>query len=685
MGSEVLLAFDEFCRNFESSPFNGDETVFFGIPAGLDFFVPPLLLEKDSQEDPSVTLVSARGAAGKSTAAVQLAARLNAPLWRLERDKAVSGTSLEFVLGQYMGSHDVKGQLDLSRRSFLVIDSLDEAHTRVSGVSWTEFVESVGEIARCGLRCIMFGRERTLEDVWVTLCELDLSVAWWEISHFASLQCAEYVDGVVRRRDPVADLSTGEYKAARDALVAALRSAAEGVYADAFVGYPPVLDAVAAMLIKRPNLLAIRQDFENVGLLRAEGRIALLKDILAGLLTRDQFKIKPLAEELGLDPSLVYEPREQIRWLCHVLEGADPPDLAYIPDSGTRQNYVKQISTFAGDHPFRSENKWASPVFEAYVASVEFDSSVFSPTRLIEIGDTSGLLFDFVDVGSGLLITEEQFAALHASIIASEWAESMMSISIDQVADDSYEGTFAIKRGREVTRVTNFELIADVSGVLRIPGPLADLSVRSRDTVIVPGNAQCTVLGPDLFIHADDVRFEGPALEFARRPDTGTSVAAEPSVVIEARESLQLPPTSTQPPAGNEFELRVSRAIKLSYPWFEYRTELAGEENPNRKVIRFLNKLMNLTRSHGHSGERCTFIKKFEGRQPFPPAEFNAALGALVEANVVRIDNDMVFLRDEWEAHRYSGKALKGQRQLEDVKEAWAPVIKQIEQSIRGH
>jgi len=219
--------------------------------------------------------------------------------------------------------------------------------------------------------------------------------------------------------------------------------------------------------------------------------------------------------------------------------------------------------------------------------------------------------------------------------------------------------------------------------VLTILGPLAELVVRSRGTVVIPGRPQGTVLGPDLFIHAKAVRFEGPALEFTRRPDADPSgYDAEPSVVIEARESLQLPPTSTQLPQDGELELRVSPSIKLSYPWFEYRTGLDDEENPNEKVVRFLNKLMNLTRSHGHSGERGVFIKKFEGRQPFLTTEFNAALQALVSANVVRIDGDMVFLRDEWEVHRYSGKALKGQRQLGDVMEAWAPVIKSIEQSI---
>jgi hypothetical protein len=45
------------------------------------------------------------------------------------------------------------------------------------------------------------------------------------------------------------------------------------------------------------------------------------------------------------------------------------PALEWCPRE-TRAEYAKQVESFLRDHPFRSENRWASPVFSAYVAAM---------------------------------------------------------------------------------------------------------------------------------------------------------------------------------------------------------------------------------------------------------------------------------------------------------------------------
>jgi hypothetical protein len=94
----------------------GNELPAFNVEKPAGFFVNPELIVKENLRSLSsdVILVSARGAAGKSTAAAELSRRIGAPLWRLEKDKAVSGTSLGFTLSQYLGVTNVDSARRLS-------------------------------------------------------------------------------------------------------------------------------------------------------------------------------------------------------------------------------------------------------------------------------------------------------------------------------------------------------------------------------------------------------------------------------------------------------------------------------------------------------------------------------------------------------------------------------------------
>lgn len=678
--------FEKLKTSLSGAPFRGSDMAWFGVPEPVagSFFVAPILVEKDIQRDANVVLISARGAAGKSTAAAELARQLESPLWQLQLDKAVSGVSIDYVLGQYLGTHEISESIDNLKRPLIIIDSLDEARSRVSGTSWTEYIDSLARFAELGFRFAILGRERTLEDLWVALDDLGCRLAWWEISHFGSVQCEEYVDRKVAQWDKQANTGSPEYTRARDSVLGSLRRSSTGALADAFVGYAPVLDAVAAMLINRPNFLAIRQEFEDTSD-TVTGRVRLLSRILEDLLVREQGKVAPLAKDLGLDPASTYAPDEQVDWLCSYLENSSPPSLSHMRDYKTKVDYAQALQPFAAEHPFRSESRWASPVFEAFIASRRFESATFSRDRLIGVGNSSGLLFDFVSVDEVVYLDEAQFAALHASLVASEWADSVAAISIEQLDQaEACEGMFSMSRRGEPTRTTYFSIKRDAAGVLTLFGPLSDLTVAVSGQIRIPARGPSTVLGPELTLRADSVAFEANELEFGRRGDAeAIREGVEPSVVITVDQSISLPPTSTQLPLEGELEVRVPPSVQLRYPWFEYRVVVDGEdEAPNIKVVRFLNKLMNLTRGHGHGGDRAVFIEKLKGRQPFKSEQFSAALRVLVKLGVVRVENQMVFVSNEWEAYRYSGKGIPGQRHFDDVRDAWEPVVQALQTAV---
>ncbi|WP_327048065.1 hypothetical protein OG320_09410 [Microbispora sp. NBC_01189] len=590
----------------------------------------------------------------------------------------MGATSLSFILGQYLGVTDVESVLATLETPTVLVDSLDEARARVSGTSWAEFLESIADAARHGCRFVLFGRERTLEEVWVSLSDAGTSLAWLEISHFGSEERLQYVNGVVGRRSKDRSvLKSQYYQIARNAVLDSVVNSVPGQAAETFAGYAPVLDAVAAVLLREENHFAVSNTFgKSSGGMR---HLEELRRILDDLLKRDQAKMKPLADMLGLDPSSIYTPEEQIRWLCHDLEDSSVPDLHHIKDPKVRHDYIESIRPFLNDHPFRNEAKWASTVFAAYAASKLFGTTI-NGERLIEIGNDSSLLFDLVALESDeLLIDEWGFAALHASITAGEFSGSLATVTASEIGDGEYEGAMSVLRAG-VPAQKGFTLIPESSQALRLFGPLAGLTLSTSSEVRIPGRNTPTVLGPDLFLHCRSLSIEGPAVEFAHRvsptPESGAI-----TVIVEVEEGpLQLPSVIAREPFPGDFELRVPENLALRYPWVNYRQplELSDRLDPSDRAVRFLKMLMNLTRTHGHPGERGVFIMKLQGRQSLKGTQFKAAIDVLQRRGIVRVGGEMIYLREEYEPHRFSGKTRAGQRLIEDVWDVWGPVAKEI-------
>jgi hypothetical protein len=675
------ISFEELLAQLPAGCFAGAGQPPFGVAARPEVFIPPTLTVVDRPDTPAVVLISARGATGKSTLAQQLSHAKRVPLWRLDADRAVSADALESRLNGYLDAADPLARFAKDDAAFIVIDALDEARMRVSGLSWTEYLESIAAVAASGQHFVLFGRERILEDVWLGLDEAGLAVAWFELSHFDSAQRAAYVDHKVERERNVTDEA---YRAARDAVLTALAGTVDTEHADSFVGYAPVLDAVVALL-RKGNLKAVENTFAADD--RDRERIAVLVDILESLLDREQAKTRALADQLGLDQARVYTPSEQLEWLAAEIMGGDQPELAWCPEE-LRPDYVTQIEEFLRDHPFRAESQWASPVFGAYVAAKRFDDpQIREPLR--RIGSATGLLFEFVATErTHLLIDEWQFAALHVSLLSAEWqaVEAVVSIetadpeAVHEVAQaDQATGEMVLIEDGAVHRRVPFDLVLDRSGELSLVGPMASLSVAFPGIVVGRPPAASLTLGPDCFVRCVDLRLESETIQVARRGQGINGHSEEASVVLEVTGRFRCDGSLTGTPPPAAFELRVPPTHALSYPWVSYRRDLEPSGRPaNERAVRFLNMLMNTVRSHGHKGSMAVFEKKLEGRQSIKGEEFRTVVAALEEMGVLRTAGEMIHLEPEWESRRYSGKRREGLASLDDQIEAWEPVLDRI-------
>ncbi|MDX3666355.1 hypothetical protein [Streptomyces europaeiscabiei] len=674
-----IISFDELLTLLPGGNFVGQGSKSFDVAESRNSFVPPNLKVVDRSDSPEITLISARGATGKSRLAEQISAVKKVPLWLLNRDMAVSGDALRARLRDYRKSANALEELTEDPNAFILIDALDEARMRVSGPSWHEFIQTLFEASSGSHSLILFGRERVLEDIWAKLP--GGGVNWFEISHFDAGQRNKYVDirvGEAQNKESEA------YITARDTVIGALAGAVDGSESESFVGYAPVLDAVS-LLLERGNLLKVRTAFEaEVGNGR---RIEVLAQIIQQLLKREQRKAEELAKQLNLPPVEVYTPTEQIDWLAHHLMGTAPPSLSWC-DNSLRGEYANKIRPFIEDHPFRSEQDWASPVFSAYIAAQLFSDTAIRE-KLQEVGVSTGLLFDFVSAkDADLMIDEWQFAALHSSLMASERHDVEVSASISgpdphlATQDDldilTVNGELTLWESIGKSHSLSFEIFLDQTGVIDLKGPLASLSLTFPSKVTVASSSGTANFGPDCFIRCRDLKVSADTVQVSLR-QTGTANSPADgwaNVTFELAGHFLCEGELVGNPPDDSFEIRLPEGISLGYPWYAHQKtmELPGAE-PDERALRFIKMLMNLLRNHGHKGTPAVFDKKLEGRQSIKGPDFRKVITVLQKRGVVTLDGPMIHLAPDWMPHRFSGKEREGVLTFEGKREVWTPVI----------
>ncbi|MFG3487547.1 hypothetical protein [Streptomyces sp. NPDC047972] len=682
----IALSFDDLLERLPEGNFTGHGSRAFRISQPHETFIPPNLDILDSSPAPLITLISARGATGKSRLAEQVSAVKQVPLWLLDQDMAVSGDALRARLCDYTTATDGLHRLTESPTSFILIDALDEARMRVSGASWYEYIQTLFAASEKRHSLVLFGRERVLEDVWANFP--GNSANWFEISHFDADQRATYIDLYVGEAQ---SKESDTYIEARDTVLKALSGAVEGNQADSFIGYAPVLYAVALLL--EGNLLKIRNSFlPEVG---NERRITVLGDIIEQLLKREQEKTRKLAQQLGLAPSRAYTPGEQIDWLAHHLLNSKAPDLSWCPDP-LKAEYRNKIREFIDDHPFRSENRWANPVFSAYVAAERFDR-IEIREDLQPVGLATGLLFEFISAKEDELVVDEwQFAALHASLMASERHNVEVSVSIsggepsaasDPLGDTLHmEGELTLWENSGSRNSIRVDVVLDKEGTVDLKGPLASLSLTFPGLVTVNPSSGSANFGPDCFIRCRDLRVSGDSVQVSLRPNVMGSDDLQDgstSVTFELTGGLLCNAQLAGNPPVDSFEVSIPPGRQIGYPWYPYQKtmELPSAE-PNERAIRFVKMLMNLLRNHGHKGTPAVFDKKLEGRQSIKGGEFKRVISALQKAGVVSLDGPMIHLTSEWVPHRFSGKKREGATTFEDKRDVWMPIVDAVTEAM---
>jgi len=409
------------------------------------------------QEKPSILLVSAAGAAGKTTTAQALSFDTQLPILDLAVHKAVGDNTLTGILTTAYAIENVGQVLEGLRNGThgIIIDGIDEGRSKTTEEGFEAFLDDLIERSKNSPTTVIviFGRSQVLLSTWCYLMDRNAGVGLVEIEPFNIEQARAYIDAQVQDRNVNQQRN---YEAARDEVLNRLGAAFNTESKDAFltfIGYPPVLDAIGTLLREESNYHRIQQKLSG----NADGQveISLLVRICDYLMQRehDEKALPNFIAAIAADAdettcqelhNTLYNTEEQCaRVLSRALGRAFPRQL--IQDKALNERYENAVEAWCPDHPFLTDTRLRNAVFEAAAVArcvlsdiQDYKDLAFEYTRLHR--PTYHLLYIMDFIGNDVEIDAHCFNMLMQS--CSEFLGTATEITIE-IEGESWEESAA--------------------------------------------------------------------------------------------------------------------------------------------------------------------------------------------------------------------------------------------------
>lgn len=625
---------------------------------GLPEFVGPSLRTRtdiENAQDPSIVIVSAAGAVGKSTFAAELARRKAAPLWDLARSRSVAQGSVDGMITQVFGRGSASSVVYTALRDgslFLVVDALDEARVKVTETAFEDFLRDLGQLASDGrgVQIVLFGRTQVAETAWLLLDDQGVRTALYTIDPFDEQQAFEYIGRRIQRLGGIAATSMEQnprpFAEARDLLFEKLREAVRGNRTDAqasseiraLLGYAPVLDAMAVRLASNPNWAAQKQEIiASLEAVRGDGKhrpTAILQQVIEAVLAREHEQkllsnlkpvLEPFAKAAGWSNwDHLYSLDEQCaRVLARHLDFSTTIGQTLGLPADLAAHYEEQLASWLPEHPFLRDGKAiVNVVFEAYLFARALSEDVggsrksvearlrqpsYLPTRLL--GEFYLLLQTDRETPE---VAAEHVGWLYDSMLADETPDVRVEFSLEGpdpsdlegegTGTHEVEGEFVFVRVNgpdESSRRVEFKTRVQSDSTVAFGRYIKHAAITLPCGVSLGAGRDEFEIGPRVQITCRKLRLNAQALVVGGKTRQGD--AESNAVVLEAQDCES---TVVYKPTVHTV-LRVSWPGSNAFPWTDYsqeRKELYPENSLLAGAYRRFRRIVMTLRSHGRGG-----------------------------------------------------------------------------------
>ncbi len=597
-----------------------------------------------------VWLIAAPGAVGKSTLAQQLCA-------------ATGAIYLDLAVADTVGGHYITGGLVHTNalaawqtgQTTLVIDALDEARLRVTQQAFEDFLQDIWRMAQSrSLPVVLLGRVGIMEEAWAIIADQQsVELPIFTIEHFTAEQARSFVSKRLKAmayssHSPAVDYPhlanllaqhPQVYEKLIGELVSNLQELAHTA-SEEFVGYAPVLEAVA-------KLIAVQTNPSQFQGLPGSVSSQVLLDITQQILERESKKLKEQLQASGHDlPDRLYPAHEQLeRLACRLFQLPTPPAPTDVP-AAEQVAYMAAVSSLLEQHPFLDGSGRApsNPVFAACISAAALRHPA---DNLRQCAERDGLqlqhtpnpfLYDFYDPSTLGVVPTGHVGLLYESVLAKSKAGDSIGLSIDEGQD----GLLAV----EITGVTSeeatpekYQFTTNALNLLTLGRRIANLAIDAPSLYVVLGSKDVLEMLAPVTVQCQTLDFQCDRLVVKAGKQAGFNSA----VVLEAQEATAAH-VRTTPLVSQGAELLLSWPGDAAFPWTDYSDKRIRHDDVElADLLRIFRRLVMAFRSHS-KGRLARFKDKVDHARMLKDDRGRALLEKMKADRIISNEKHMYFL-----------------------------------------
>jgi hypothetical protein len=621
-------------------------------------------------ERPTIILISAVGATGKTALSQQLSRDVKLPLLDLGKHKPVGDNTLTGLLTHAFQVKDISAIFGgLASGTYgLIIDGIDEGRSKTNEKAFEAFLDDVARLSNhsAGATIVMLGRTQIVEECWTYLSEKGIPTALLTISPFTLDDAKKYVDAFT---GGTSSPHAQQYLKTRDTIIEKLGKAfAADTNAKtneflSFMGYPPVLDAIVTLLKEEQNYYKLLETLDDTG--GANVETTLLYRIATYILDRERNQkvipniVEPLLEGCTEDfrkrvLSDVFSSEEQCaRLVANCLGKA--PKLSSIGQPPLDEKYEEHLANFLPEHPFISGKEFRSAVFEAVALAMLMKPSAKTNDSLVKeyllshkhsyhlVYMLDTILADHqisICNLNAIFIAAMEFRSVHASVElhvdGPDWENASHEDKASQ--EISIEVEILLGKNQELSKTFTFRADITSDTVITLGPKLAGAYISVPCSVALNSESELELTAP-VDIRAKSVSVDAKSLLLRARsaPTTPQEINIESQLLQSRLEAIVT--------NGVTFSVSLVNLAGISYPTIKYvqqASEPPADPLLHQKYLR-LRRILLQFRSHS-KGALAKFKHKIEHERVLQNDVGRAILARLVRDQVLTLSGNMYFV-----------------------------------------